>query len=137
MFNIKDFLKGKKTVVEGPKKNPVGRPRKRPEKIEEAIKEEMPDIEEQLVAVAKPTKVAVEVEVSDSDLELVDAIQNVQLAVVEVESDSVSDGFPPISSSDSPVEREYTIDSDSDEAFFEDQQSKLMQEMLERTTKTS
>ena len=118
MFNIKDFLQGKKTVVEGPKKNPVGRPRKRPEKIEEAIKEEIPDIEDQLVVVAKPTKVAVEVEVSDSDLELVDAIQNVQLAVVEVESDSVSDGFPPIVSSDSPVEPQVAIDSDSDEAFL-------------------
>ena len=66
VLNIVDFLKGKKTVVEGAKKRPVGRPRKRPDGILEAIKQEIPGIQAKLAAVAKPEQGAVEVEGSDS-----------------------------------------------------------------------
>ena len=50
-------------MVEGAKQNPVGRPRKRPDKILEASKDQIPDIQEQLAEVAKLEQGAVEVEV--------------------------------------------------------------------------
>ena len=63
MLNLKDFLMGKKTVVEEPKKRPVGRPRKRPH-IEETVKEAIPDIEEKLEKLLKKGSV---IEISDSE----------------------------------------------------------------------
>ena len=55
-LNLKDFLQGKKTVVEVLAKRPVGRPRKRPDGIEGAIKEELPDMEQEIQSFAKPVK---------------------------------------------------------------------------------
>ena len=81
MLNLKDFLLGKKTVVEEPKKRPVGRPKKRPN-IEEKVKEAILDIEQRMSSLVKKGP-AIEISDSESDVaELVEELASV-LAIEE------------------------------------------------------
>ena len=119
MFNIKDFMQGKKTLVEGPKKNPVGRPKSRPKGIKDVILEEIPDIQQQLEGLKKPLKAVVEVEGSSSDVEVLEVLADAPAAAIEVDSDG-SEPHSLVTSSDSGDERVNLEDNDSesDDEFF-------------------
>ena len=54
MFNLKGFFAGVKTKVEAPKKNPVGRPRKTPEGVEDLVSSEHPEVLEAIGKLRKP-----------------------------------------------------------------------------------
>ena len=77
MFDIKDFLAGKKTKIEPPKANPVGRPKKRPKEVEALLGEEREEVEAAIKRLKKPDAAAVQ-----------DAIEDVfQDCLVEGQSD--------------------------------------------------
>ena len=65
MFNIKEFFAGKKTKVEAPKKNRVGRPRKRPNEVEALLGEDREEVEAAIKRLKKPDAAAVQDAIED------------------------------------------------------------------------
>ena len=82
MFNIKEFFAGKKTKVEAPKKNPVGRPRKRPTEVEALLGEDREEVEAAIKRLKKPDAAAVQ-----------DAIEDVFQDAIEDEHEVAEEDF--------------------------------------------